>query len=84
MLLNDQYMIAGCPFVVPHGPATVPNPCIRIMWTTGSNFLFVRGVPALTNISVGICQSVRGIPAGPPVIASHQMTFEEPRKMTRV
>ena len=83
MTLSDQYIIAGCAFMLPMGSAMVPSPCMRIDWINGSSFLFVKGIPALTNASNGICQGVRG-PAGPPIITSYQMSVEEPRTMTRV
>ncbi len=83
MLLTDQYIINGCSMALPGGLMT-PDPCLRIQWLTGSNFLFVRGIPALTNASTGICQSSRGIPAGPPIMCSFQTAVREPKKFTRV
>ena len=84
MLRTDQYLIVGCPFILPLGTTPLPNPCIRIMWISASNFLFVRGVQALTNVSTGICQSARGIPGGPPIIAAFQVVETEPNTLKRV
>ena len=83
MVMTDQYLFGGCPNMMPIGPTMVPSPCMRINWVTGSNFLFVRGIPALTNLSTGVCHSVHG-PTGPPVITSFQMLEQEPRTVTRV
>ena len=84
MLRTDQYLIAGCPFILPLGMIPLPNPCIRIMWISASNFLFVRGVQALTNVSIGICQSANGIPPGPPIITAFQTVETEPNTLKRV
>jgi hypothetical protein len=84
MLLMDQYLVQGCPFISTGPGGAAPNPCIRVQWITGSNFLFVRGAPVLTNVSNGLCYSIRGIPAGPPIITAHQMIETEPTTFTRV
>ena len=68
MMLTDTYFVAGCPNLLDG----VMSACFRVMWLTGSPTKFINGVPVLTNISIGICQSTAGIPQGPPIIAAFQ------------
>lgn len=83
MMMNDQFIIAGCPFVMSGAFGNiVPRPCRRVQWTSGSNFLFIRGIPALTNTSNGLCMG-----SGPPlpvIIASFQTAEREPNTVTRI
>ncbi len=78
MLLSDVYLIAGCPFI------TSNEPCTRVQWVTASTRLIVKGIPILTNTSVGICQSPSGILNGPVVVASCQLGVREPDEYTSV
>ena len=68
LMLTDTYFIAGCPNLL-NGTMSA---CFRVMWLTGSVTKLINGVPVLTNISIGICQSISNIPQGPPIIAAFQ------------
>ncbi len=68
LMMNDIYFVAGCANV----SNGAMNACFRVTWLSGSVTKLINGVPVLTNISIGICQSSAGIPQGPPIIASFQ------------
>ncbi|MFI2073618.1 PAAR-like protein [Streptomyces triculaminicus] len=72
--LTDTTTVAGCPFQVPVGAGTKPQPCVRVQWQAPATRVLVDGRPALLNTSTGLCQSAEQIPQGPPVIASTQTT----------
>jgi hypothetical protein len=67
-LMTDQFMVAGCAFVV----GTVPQPCIKVQWTTPTVETLINGQPAITALSVGLCIAANGAPNGPAIIASTQ------------
>lgn len=68
--------VAGCPFQIPVGPGTKPQPCVRVQWTMPSVRVLVMGQPALLQPAPGpgpgICLSVEQIPAGPPIVSTVQ------------
>jgi uncharacterized Zn-binding protein involved in type VI secretion len=68
----DVYGIAGCPFTVPAGPATKPQPCVKVQWFTPATRVFINGQPAILQLSSGLCQSVEQIPQGAPLVAATQ------------
>ena len=84
MRMGDNYFIAGCPNMMPLGPSMMPSPCMKVQWTVGSVFLTVKGSPALTNRSIGLCMSAAGVPQGPVTIAAHQMSDREPAMPTKI
>lgn len=65
----DQYMIAGCPFMLP--PAT-PHPCMRVQWLVPAARVTVMGVPAMLQVSTGLCQAADQAPQGAPIVAVNQ------------
>jgi hypothetical protein len=67
-LVSDQYMVAGCAFMV----GSVPQPCLMVQWTTPTVRTLVNGQPAVTALSTGICIAANGAPNGPVVVASTQ------------
>ncbi|MUL46994.1 hypothetical protein FZI85_03465 [Mycobacterium sp. CBMA293] len=67
-LMTDQFMVAGCAFVV----GTVPQPCLKVQWTTPTALTLINGQPAITQASVGLCIAANGAPNGPPIIVSTQ------------
>jgi hypothetical protein len=69
LTIADQFPVAGCAFTVP-GPK--PQPCVRILWTSGATKVFVNAQPALLSASVGTCWSADQIPAGPPAVVTPQ------------
>jgi len=80
MLFTDQYLVTGCPFIV----GSAPNQCIRVLWTTSSMMMFVKGIPVLLRSSVGLAMSITGAVAGPVIVASSQMSVREPDAVTNV
>jgi hypothetical protein len=79
MLLTDEYMVQGCP-----GAGGPMGGCIRVQWVSGSTMLLVKGIPVLTQTSVGLCQTSAGVAAGPAIIASTQLMVREPDEFTSV
>lgn len=71
--LNDTYMVAGCPFQVPVGAGTKPQPCVKVQWVVPAKRVRINGQPVLTMTSTGICQSAEQIPQGPPTVVQTQM-----------
>jgi hypothetical protein len=65
--MADKYTIAGCPFQIPIGTGTKPQPCVQLQYTVPSARVKVNGVPAVLVVSTGVGQSVEGIPQGPPI-----------------
>ena len=72
-LVADLTAVAGCPFQVPIGTGTKPQPCIKVLWQAPATRIKVMGQPVLLQSSTGACQSAEQIPQGPPVIATTQM-----------
>ncbi|MFE4254280.1 PAAR-like protein [Streptomyces sp. NPDC056910] len=70
--VTDQTPVTGCPFQIPLGVGTKPQPCVRVMWSTPATRVLVAGRPALLNTSTGVCQSVEQIPQGPPLVTTTQ------------
>jgi hypothetical protein len=67
--IADLWTVAGCPFQIPIGTGTKPQPCIKIQWAAPAARVLVNGAPALLAISPGIGQSVEQIPQGPAVVS---------------
>lgn len=66
--LADVFTIAGCPFQVPAGPTTKPQPCVTGRWIAPATRVLINGQPAILQASSGLCQSVEQIPQGPPAV----------------
>lgn len=71
--MADNYPIAGCPFQVPAGPSTKPQPCVKAQWLVPATRVLVNGSPAILQSSSGICQSAEQIPQGPPSVTVTQV-----------
>jgi hypothetical protein len=70
---SDLISVAGCPFQVPAGATTKPQPCVKIQWLMLSTRCQANGVPLLlANLGSGggIGQSAEQIPGGPPTVVS--------------
>ncbi len=69
--------VSGCPFQIPVGAGTKPQPCVTVKWAMVSTRVQVGGLPALLQpgpgSGQGICLSVEQIPQGPPQVGSVQM-----------
>src|SRR5688500_5486852 len=70
--LADNYPIAGCPFQIPVGAGTKPQPCVKVQWVTPAARVKVLGQPVILQASVGVCQSAEQIPQGPPSVTVAQ------------
>lgn len=70
---SDTYPVAGCPFQIPIGTGTKPQPCVKVQWVVPAARVRVNGQPVLLKTSTGICQSAEQIPQGPPNVAVTQM-----------
>jgi hypothetical protein len=68
--------IGPCPFQVPIGTGTKPQPCVQVKWGTVSTRVFVNGQPILLQANPGpagaVCQSIEQIPQGPPIVNGMQ------------
>jgi hypothetical protein len=71
--ISDTFTISCCPFQVPVGPGTKPQPCVKVQWLVPSTRVLVGNQPALLKTSSGLCQSAEQIPAGPPSVSSTQV-----------
>lgn len=72
-LVNDTFTVSGCPFQVPAGPTTKPQPCVTLRWVRPAARVKVNGQPVILKTSSGICQSAEQIPQGPPTVTTTQM-----------
>lgn len=70
--IADTFTIAGCPYQVPVGAGTKPQPCTTIQWLVGATRVKVMGQAVVLKTSTGLCQSADQIPAGPPTISQTQ------------
>jgi hypothetical protein len=72
--ISAQITVAGCPFQIPVGAGTKPQPCVTIKWTMPSTRFLVDGKPAALvpapGPGPGICQSAEQIPQGPPTVST--------------
>ena len=70
--LADTYTIAGCPFQIPVGAGTKPQPCVKVQWLVPATRVLVGGSPPILATSAGLCQSAEQIPQGPPTVTTVQ------------
>jgi hypothetical protein len=71
-VLSDSGTVSGCPFQIPVGAGTKPQPCVTVRFLVPATRVRIGGQPALIQTSSGICQSAEQIPQGPPTIVSTQ------------
>jgi uncharacterized Zn-binding protein involved in type VI secretion len=71
--IGDNYSVAGCPFQIPIGTGTKPQPCVSLRWIAPAVRVKVDGQPVVLQASSGICQSAEQIPQGPPTVVTTQM-----------
>lgn len=72
-LVNDATTVGGCPFQVPIGTGTKPQPCVKVVWLVPAIRVKVMNQAVLVKTSGGQCQSAEQIPQGPPVVAMTQV-----------
>jgi hypothetical protein len=68
--MKDAYTIAGCPFQIPVGAGTKPQPCVLVKWIPSTR-VTTFGSPLVLVVG-GIAQSADQIPQGPPIISTFQ------------
>lgn len=73
VVLNDTFTVAGCPFQIPVGVGTKPQPCVKVQWVRGATRVRVNNQPVLLQTSSGICQSAEQIPQGSPSVVMTQL-----------
>jgi hypothetical protein len=69
--LADQFPILGCIFQIPATPP-IPHPCVRAQWILPATRVFVNGLPAILQVSAGLCLAIDMVPQGPATIVSAQ------------
>lgn len=72
-VLSDTFTIAGCPFQIPIGTGTKPQPCVKVQWVVPAARVRAGGQPVILSTSTGLCQSAEQIPQGAPTITTTQM-----------
>lgn len=71
--LPDTFTVAACPFQIPIGTGTKPQPCMTIKWLVPATRVMIGGNPALVRTSSGMCQSAEQIPQGAPNVLVTQV-----------
>ena len=75
-VMSGIITVKGCPFQIPVGAGTKPQPCVTVNWTMPSTRFLVSGQPALLQPTPGpgpgVCQSIEQIPQGAPIVGAFQ------------
>jgi len=71
-VVADQTVVGGCPFQVPIGTGTKPQPCVKVLWQAPATRVKVMGQFVLLQSSVGVCQSAEQMPQGTAIISTTQ------------
>lgn len=73
--ISDTYTVTACPFQIPVGVGTKPQPCVKLQWFSPAKRVRVNGQAVLikTSAATAICQSAEQIPQGSPVVVQTQM-----------
>lgn len=72
-LAGDKAAVTGCPFQVPAGAGTKPQPCVTVEWPVPAARVRSGGKALLLNPSPSLCRSAEGIPQGPGTVVRQQM-----------
>jgi hypothetical protein len=68
--------VGACPFQIPVGAGTKPQPCVKVQWLMPATRVLAGGQPVLLQpgpgTGSGMCQSVEQIPQGPPTVSQIQ------------
>jgi hypothetical protein len=67
----DVFTISGCPFQIPVGAGSKPQPCVIATLAPAAKVL-VNGSPAILSVGPSVCRSAEQIPQGPALITSTQ------------
>ena len=68
--MADTFPVAGCPFQVPVGTGTKPQPCVRVQWLGAGARVQVNGAPVILPTSAGLGVSAEQHPAGPADVSA--------------
>ena len=75
--VSSLWTVVGCPFQIPVGVGTVPQPCVRVQWIMPSERILIGGSPALLQpgpgTGAGVCLNVEQVPQGPPIVSQMQL-----------
>lgn len=71
-VVTDVHPVAGCPFQVPIGTGTKPQPCVQVRWVAPATRVTVMGQPVLAATSNGLCTSAEQIVQGAPIVTTVQ------------
>ncbi len=80
LLLMDNYIVTGCA----NNIAGLSVPCFRVLWSSPSTMLYIKGNPALLHTSHGICEATLGIVNGIAIPISFQTSVREPDEFTHI
>ena len=72
-VVADPTAVTACPFQVPIGTGTKPQPCVKVLWQAPATRVKVMGQFVLLQSSIGVCQSAEQIPQGNAIIATTQL-----------
>jgi hypothetical protein len=72
---SDTFTVSACPFQIPVGAGTKPQPCIKVQWLVPATRVRIGGNPALVTscASGALCLSAEQIPQGPPSVSVTQV-----------
>jgi hypothetical protein len=65
LTIADLHTVAGCPFQIPVGLGTKPQPCVLVKLEAATKVL-INGTPVAILTPIAIGQSAEQIPQGPP------------------
>jgi hypothetical protein len=71
--LSDTYSVGGCPFQIPVGAGTKPQPCVSLRWVAPAVRVKVGGQFVILQSSSALCLSAEQIPQGPPTVTMTQV-----------
>jgi hypothetical protein len=71
--ISDTFTVSGCPFQVPAGPSTKPQPCVKVQWIVPAKRVMIDKKPALLKDSSNISLSAEQIPQGSASVTVCQM-----------
>lgn len=75
--VSNVWSVTGCPFQIPVGAGTVPQPCISVRWAMPSGRILVGGSAALLQpgpgTGAGACLNAEQAPQGAPVVNQMQL-----------
>jgi hypothetical protein len=68
----DTFPVVGCPFQIPVGAGTKPQPCVQLKWAAPATRVLVNGIAPILATSGGVGVSAEQLPQGPAVVTTTQ------------